>query len=300
MGDDRQGEGRARAQGRDVENAARVTCDTCPHHCRLAPGQTGRCHARANVGGAIRAASYGRLTSIALDPIEKKPIARWQPGSLVLSVGGYGCTMSCPFCQNHEIASAGADDVAWREVSPENLVAMAEGLRARDPRVIGIAYTYNEPLVMWEFVRDAARLAREVGLVNVLVSSGCVEGWVVREVAPLIDAANIDLKGFTEELYRWCGGDLATAKRSIELLVRTPGCHVEVTTLVIPGVNDSDGEVAAMAAWLASLDPDITYHVTRFHGAYRLSGWDPTPVETVYRLAGVARERLPHVYTGNC
>lgn len=283
-----------------MSEGVRITCDVCPRHCRLAEGQLGACGARRARDGATVSEAYGRLTSVALDPIEKKPLRRFMPGSLVLSVGGYGCTMHCPFCQNHRISQAGEGEVRWRAWSAEELVTHALELRERDPRVVGIAYTYNEPLVMWEFVRDAARLAREVGLVNVLVSSGCVEGWVVREVAPLIDAANIDLKGFTEELYRWCGGDLATAKRSIELLVRTPGCHVEVTTLVIPGVNDSDGEVAAMAAWLASLDPDITYHVTRFHGAYRLSGWDPTPVETVYRLAGVARERLPHVYTGNC
>ena len=299
MGDDRRGEGRARAQGRDVENAARVTCDTCPHHCRLAPGQTGRCHARANVGGAIRATAYGRLTSIALDHIEKKPIARWQPGSLVLSVGGYGCTMSCPFCQNHEIASAGADDVAWREVSPEDLVAMAEGLRARDPRVIGIAYTYNEPLACWEYVRDCARLAHARGLRNVLVSNGMASPSVIARLAGLIDAANIDLKARGAAAYASLGGDEASVRATIAALAADPVCHLEVTTLVVPGLSDAAEDVDEMAGWLAGLSPDIPYHLTRFFPRYRMADAQPTPVATLRELAAVARRHLRCVLLGN-
>ncbi|HJB54908.1 MAG TPA: radical SAM protein, partial [Candidatus Olsenella avistercoris] len=150
-----------------------VVCASCPRRCRLAPGALGACRARRNVGGRVVPEGYGRLTSLALDPVEKKPLARWRPGSYVVSVGSYGCNLACPFCQNHDIAQAGSGDVGWREVTPDELVEVALEARRRDPRVVGIAHTYNEPLVGWEYVRDCARLAREAGLANVLVSNGC-------------------------------------------------------------------------------------------------------------------------------
>lgn len=285
-----------------------VECTACPRRCRLVPGAVGACRARRNADGAIVAENYGRVTSLALDPIEKKPLARYRPGTFVVSVGSYGCNLSCPFCQNAEISQAGAAQVPWRDISPTELVALTADARERDPRVIGIAYTYNEPLVGWEYVRDCAQLAHERGLVNVLVSNGCAEPGVLDELAGLIDAANIDLKGFTDAFYTTCGGApgaLACVQDTIARLASDPGCHLEVTTLIVPGMNDTEDEIDATARWLASLDggrgrDTVTYHVTRFFPHWRMRDRGPTPVDTVYRLADVARRHLAHVYTGNC
>lgn len=279
-----------------------ATCDVCPRHCRLSPGALGACRARRNLDGRVMPEGYGRVTSLALDPIEKKPLARFMPGTYVVSVGSYGCNLACPFCQNWEISQSGEKDVRWREVSPEALVALAVDARRRDGRVSGIAYTYNEPLVCREYVRDCARLAHEAGLVNVLVSNGCVEPVVLDGLEGLLDAANIDLKGFSDDVYRACGapeGTLDCVRGTIAALTTDPACHLEVTTLVVPGMNDSEREVDAMSSWLSGLG-DIPYHVTRFFPRWRMTDRAPTPVGDVHRLADVARRYLPHVYVGNC
>lgn len=272
-----------------------LKCDICFHHCELDEGRTGLCRARANRGGQIVPLNYGRLTSLALDPIEKKPLRRFHPGGLVLSLGSFGCNLRCPFCQNAEISMAGAEFPA-RDYSPEALVQLALALRPRGN--LGLAYTYNEPLVGYEFVRDCAALVREAGMFNVLVTNGTIEEAPWRALLPLIDAVNIDLKGFTEAWYRRLGGDLETVKRSIALAAEA--CHLEVTTLVVPGCNDGEDELRALAGWLASLSPDIPLHISRFFPRHRMNDLPPTPVDTVYRLAAVARERLRYVYTGNC
>ena len=188
--------------------------------------------------------------------------------------------------------------MTWREVTPTELVELAASLAPEGN--IGLAFTYNEPLVGLEFVRDTGRLAHERGLTNVLVSNGYVNDGPLHEVAPLIDAANIDLKGFTQSFYDLVGGDLDTVKHTIEVLATTPTCHLEVTTLVIPGLNDSDQEIAEAAQWLASLDPSIPYHLTRFFPCHRLTDHPATPPETVHRLADIARRYLKYVYVGNC
>ena len=275
-------------------------CAVCPHECLLGQGAIGRCRARGWRDGQVAPLSYGRLTSIAMDPVEKKPLAYWHPGSLVLSVGSYGCNLHCPFCQNHTIAQVGADGVDWQYVAPEELVALAVEAHERNGRVVGIAHTYNEPLVAWEYVRDTGVLAHKEGLANVLVSNGCAQAWVIDELAPLVDAANIDLKGFTEEYYQWCGGNLAAVRACIERLAVEPTCHLEVTCLVVPGRNDDPAQMRALASWLASVDPEIVLHVTRYFPRWKMEGGLPTPVRTVYALADVAREVLPHVLTGNC
>ena len=276
-----------------------VGCTVCPHGCSLEEGGIGACRARRCVGGAVVPEGYGRLTSIAWDPVEKKPLARWKPGGFVLSVGGYGCNLHCPWCQNASISQAGEHGVRWECVTPEALVGAAARERARDPRVVGLAYTYNEPLICWEFVRDCARLARAAELGNVLVSNGCVNAWVADELAPLIDAANIDLKAFREETYARCGGSLEAVKGCIARLAAEPTCHLEVTWLVVPGINDTATELLEAASWLASLNPGIVLHITRYHPAWRFDA-PATPVATVYALAEAAREVLPFVYTGNC
>lgn len=276
-----------------------AVCPVCPHHCRIAPGATGLCRGRANVDGRSVCANYGRLTSIALDPVEKKPLAMWRPGSYVLSVGSYGCNMDCPFCQNDAISMANEHGVPWRKVAPDELVDMARRLRGEDPRVCGLAFTYNEPLVGWEYVRDCARLAHDAGLSVVLVSNGMACAPVVQGLAGLVDAANIDLKAATEEGYRELGGDLACVRATIEALATDPACHLEVTTLLVPGLVDPIADVDALARWIASLDPGIPYHVTRYFPHRRMAD-APTPLAAVRRAAEVARRHLRHVFTGNC
>ncbi len=286
-----------------VAEAARsgaAACPVCPRHCRLAPGEQGFCRARANVGGRVACTGYGRLTSLALDPVEKKPLARWHPGSYVLSAGGYGCNMACPFCQNDSISTAGADDVPWRATAPDELVGMALSLREDDPRVCGLAFTYNEPLVGWEYVRDCAELAHRACLAVVLVSNGMACAPVLHALEGLVDAANIDLKAATEEGYRALGGDLGCAQATIEALAADPACHLEVTTLLVPGLVDPVADVDSLARWLAGIDPLIPYHLTRCFPRHLMADGAPTPVADVHRAADVARRHLAHVFVGNC
>lgn len=272
-----------------------IVCSLCFHHCRLEDGQTDFCRARANHNGTIVSLNYGRLTALALDPIEKKPLRRFHPGSMVLSVGSFGCNLRCPFCQNASIAQVGAE-APTRTVSPNALVQLAHTLQNRGN--IGIAYTYNEPLVGYEYVRDCAALAHEAGLQNVLVTGGTIASEPWQALLPLIDAVNIDLKGFDERWYRRLGGDLTTVKQAITIAAALT--HVEVTTLIIPDENDSHEEIDALAAWLASVNPEIPLHVSRFFPRHHMTRRAPTPVDTVYHLADVAREHLRYVYTGNC
>ena len=281
-----------------MSDAGGVVCGVCPRRCRLAEGATGFCRARRAQGGAVVCANYGRITSIALDPIEKKPLAFFRPGRNILSIGSYGCNLRCPFCQNDGISQHGADELEWRAASPVELADLARDLKDAQ-RNIGIAYTYNEPLVGWEFVRDCAREVRARGLSNVLISNGCASEEVVAELAPLIDAANIDLKGPSQDYYDWTGGNFAAVCRTIQLL-HEAGCHVEVTTLVVPGRNDRECDMEAIADFVATVSPDLPLHVTRFFPRWRMADAEPTPVATVHRLADIARRRLSRVRLGNC
>jgi len=271
-------------------------CGICPRHCALEEGQTGFCRARVNRGGKIECGNYARVTALALDPIEKKPLARFHPGSKILSVGSYGCNLRCPFCQNHEISMADETDAAFRTISPAKLAALAKEYE-RDGN-IGVAFTYNEPLIGYEYVCDCAALAKQRGLCTVLVTNGtiCESPWL--ELLPLIDAANIDLKGFSEECYKAVGGDFETVKRAIALAAER--IHVEVTTLVVPGLNDDESMMREQAKWLAGLRGDVTLHISRFFPMYRMRGLAPTPVGDIEKLVRTAKEYLPHVYRGNC
>lgn len=272
-----------------------IRCPVCMHHCLLQPGQIGRCRARKNENGKSRPVNYGRLTALALDPIEKKPLAMFAPGSRILSAGSFGCNLSCPFCQNYEISMC-EEEPETVYVSPERLAEKALELRRQGN--IGVAYTYNEPLVGYEYVRDTAALVRSVGMKNVIVTNGSVTEEVLEEILPFTDAMNIDLKGITDAFYRSLGGDLETVKRFIRRAA--PACHVELTTLIVPGENDSEGQMEQLAAWVAGVDDKIPLHVTRFFPRWKMTDRPPTKVETVCRLADVAGRRLKHVFTGNC
>ena len=274
-----------------------VVCETCPRHCRLADGAIGFCRARKAENGRVVSENYGRITSVALDPIEKKPLAFFHPGESVLSIGSFGCNLRCPFCQNDAISQYGVASVPFQSATPDGIADLALRIR-RERGNIGLAYTYNEPLVGWEFVHDCAKEVHARGMLNVLVSNGCAEAAVVNKIAPFIDAANIDLKGPSQEYYDWLGGDFAAACRTIGML-HAAGCHVEVTTLVVPGRNDAEDDIDAIAAFVASVSQDIPLHVTRFFPRFRMADAKPTSATVVRRLAEVARSRLKHVLVGN-
>lgn len=283
-------------------------CKVCFRHCDIREGGTGFCGARTVNQGEIIASNYGRITSLALDPIEKKPLNRFMPGSYIISVGSYGCNLRCPFCQNSEISwSEDAFKLSKRTeyISPEELADMA--LRYRSSGNIGLAFTYNEPLVGYEYVRDTAKLVHEKGMKNVLVTNGTASIEVLEEILPFIDAMNIDLKGFTDHYYRdVLKGDRRMVMDFIERAVRDS--HVELTTLIVPGENDSEEEIREMTSWIAGLKdgegnvigPEIPLHISRFFPRFNMTDRAATDVGLIYQLKEVAEEKLRYVYTGNC
>ncbi len=278
----------------------KLACNVCPHRCVLSEGKTGLCKARGMRNGEIVPLNYGVISSIALDPIEKKPLKRFHPGSMILSVGSFGCNLRCPFCQNWEISTSNGKEFtgSGHYLSPEELTVMAEKLQYRGN--IGAAFTYNEPLIGWEYVRDAAKLLREKDLKVVLVTNGCVNEEIADQLLPLVDALNIDLKCFRTETYaKLLGGDLEAVKSFIAKAAEN--CHVELTTLIVPGMNDSEEEIRDLIEWIASL-PDgeeIPLHLTRFFPRHRMTDRRPTERQSVLRLVSVAQEKLKWVYPGN-
>lgn len=271
----------------------KLICQTCMHHCSLESGQTGRCGARTHKNGRILCTNYGRITSLALDPVEKKPLRMFYPGSLILSAGSYGCNLRCPFCQNYQISMEYDRMADISYLSPEQLARQA--VRYQSAGNIGLAFTYNEPLVGWEYVRDTAKLVKAAGMKTVLVTNGTASLEVLEEILPYTDAMNIDLKGFREDYYQKLGGDLETVKRFIKRAAQV--CHVELTTLIVPGENDDADCMAEQAAWIG---PDIPLHVTRFFPLYHMTDKDVTDVQTVYHLANIAGKYVKHVFVGNC
>jgi pyruvate formate lyase activating enzyme len=267
-----------------------LRCDLCPHRCRIRPGKHGLCAVRFNRDGELDLPFYGRISSLASDPMEKKPLYHFYPGARILSVGFVGCSFHCPFCQNYRISRS--TDAPTEAVGPEALVA--EATRSGS---LGIAYTYSEPLIHLEYVLESARLARQAGLKNVLVSNGYINPQPAEMLLQVLDAANIDLKAFGPEFYKQeIGADVEEVKRFIRQAAGK--IHLEVTTLVIPGKNSAREEIAASADFLASLDPAIPYHLSAYYPTYRYS-LPPTPPELLKELAAVARERLYYVYLGN-
>lgn len=271
-----------------------VVCDFCPHHCQLAEGQTGFCRTRRNAGGRLVSLNYGQVTSLAIDPIEKKPLYHFFPGSYILSVGSFGCNMRCPFCQNYTISQNGAEEVQGY-LAPEKLVELA--VKYQKQGSIGVAFTYNEPLLSYEYIMDTAPLLRAAGQKVVLVSNGQISARPWKNLLTWVDAVNIDLKAFAPSVYTWMGGDLETAKQTIAMAVAA-GVHTEVTTLVIPGKNDDREIFTAEVQWLAGLSPEIPLHLSRYFPRYKWTAAS-TPRQTLIDFQAIAVQYLHHVYLGN-
>ncbi|KHM48418.1 radical SAM protein [Anaerovibrio lipolyticus] len=272
-----------------------VQCGLCPHKCNLNPNKTGLCGTRKNIDGNIKSISYGQVTSLAVDPIEKKPLYHFYPGTTILSVGGFGCNMKCPFCQNYSISQQGIE-VSQGYVSPEEMVEFARKATLKAGS-IGVAFTYNEPFLSYEYLLDVAPLLKAEGQKVVLVTNGQICQEPLQAILPYIDAMNIDLKAFSEDGYKWMGGDFKTTKDTIRLSLET-GVHVEVTTLVIPGINDDSDMMRSEAMWISQLRKDIPLHLSRYFPRYKLQT-EATPVATLYRLQEISQEYLDYVYLGN-
>jgi pyruvate formate lyase activating enzyme len=281
--------GRFWRSGASPEDSLR--CELCPHRCALALGQHGLCRVRLNEGGRLVLPYYGALSAAAIDPIEKKPLYHFLPGSSVYSAGYLGCNLRCPFCQNYHISQT--TSVPYERVSPKELIAAA--LASGCP---SLAHTYSEPLVHAEYLLEAMTEARKAGLYNVLVTNGCVLEAPAREILALCDAANVDLKAWDPLWYRGeLGGELDAVKDFITLS-HSLGVALEITTLVIPGKNDADQDIQDMTAFLADLSADIPYHLSAYHPDYRYA-IKATPAATIRRLASIARQKLRYVYPGN-
>lgn len=269
-----------------------IVCPHCSHHCRIQEGDTGLCRARKNDGGNNICGNYGRITSLALDPIEKKPLAHFYPGSWIVSCGSYGCNLACPFCQNSTISMADEHQVQWRYISPSEMREIVMGQK----KAIGLAFTYNEPLISFEYIRDCAELLKPLGKKIVLVTNGMIEETIMDELLPYVDAMNIDLKGdeifYKEELH----GSCEMVKENIARCAKA--CHVEVTTLVIPGKNDDPLWIEEQAEFLSSCSQEIVYHLTRYfpHCKYEIP---PTDKQVLYALRKAAQKHLRYVELGN-
>ncbi len=286
------GAGEARAP-----QAAAARCGLCAHFCRIPAGETGLCGARGYDGKTFSSPLLGRFSSLAVDPIEKKPLYHWRPGTRIFSLGSLGCNMRCPFCQNFSIAQASS---AARQARAFSLTPLSPAALAREVtelRLSSVAYTYNEPALQAEYILAAAPLLREAGIATVMVTNGMFSPELARDLAPWVEAMNIDLKCFNRETYARLGGNLAAVKAAIAFMVRH-GVHVEVTNLVVPGLCDSEEEFTLMAEWLAKLSPDIPLHISRYRPAHNWNA-PPTPAPLLRRFAAIAGERLRRVHLGN-
>jgi pyruvate formate lyase activating enzyme len=275
----------------------RIQCDLCPRECKLHDGQRGLCYVRARIDDEIVLTTYGRSSGFCVDPIEKKPLNHFLPGTPVLSFGTAGCNLACRFCQNWDISTAKEYDVLADEASPEKVARVADELGTPS-----IAFTYNDPVIFHEYAIDIADAARERGIRTVAVTAGYVNPEPRREFYAHMDAANIDLKAFTEEFYhRTCAGALAPVLETLEYVRRETDVWLEITTLLIPGLNDSDVEIDEMTKWVVEhLGPDVPHHFTAFHPSYKMMDRPSTPTKTLVRAREISMgngER--YVYTGN-
>jgi len=268
----------------------KIQCHLCPWECLLTEGKSGVCRGKENLEGVLYAINYAKAVSIALDPIEKKPLYHFYPGTDILSTGPNSCNLRCDHCQNWTISQI---ESPAELISPENLVSLALKYNS-----IGIAYTYTEPLMWYEYVLDTAKLARNKKLVNVLVTNGYINPEPLEKLLPLIDALNVDVKGMSQEFYKKvCKGKLEVVLKTVEISVER-NKHVELTYLIIPTLNDSEGELRKFVDWVADLDESIPVHFSRYFTAYK-SELPPTPVETLKKAFQIAKEKLKYVYVGN-
>ena len=273
-----------------------VKCKVCAHGCVIAPGARGFCRTRENRQGKLYSLTYGELTASAVDPIEKKPLFHFWPGSYSFSISSVGCNFRCPWCQNYGISQAETGDVYTEPMDPEKVVDLAKRHRCRS-----ISYTYNEPVIWHEYVLDTARLARRKGLLNVLVTNGYASNDSVDALAPYVDAANIDVKGFTQQFYKeYCKANLQCVLDATTNL-RKRGVHVETTMLLIPGLNDDPAVITDMVRWhVKELGPDVPLHFSRFYPCFKLADVSPTPVKTVTLARDIAvEEGAKYTYVGN-
>lgn len=268
-----------------------VRCFLCPHFCQVKKGEAGFCGVRLNQGGELFTLNYGFVSSLALDPIEKKPLYHFHPNEFILSAGTVGCNLSCLFCQNWSISKE-----VKAPVEPITSRALVE--KARELNSFGIAYTYNEPFVWYEFVYETAKLAHEAGLKNVLVTNGYVAAEPLERLLPLIDAMNIDLKSIRGEFYeKVCSGSVEEVLGTIKRAVLS--CHVELTNLIIPTLNDSDKDLSGLVDWVyANIGDSVPLHFSRYFPCYKMD-LPQTPRKTLERAATIARKKLKHVYLGN-
>lgn len=273
----------------------KVHCGLCPHDCTFGPGKRGKCRVRLNVDGVLYSVNYGKAGGFAMDPIEKKPLYNFYPGTYVLSAGAKGCNLRCEFCQNWQLAHGEHEEV---DITPMGMVNAAEKYSAYYD-VIGLAYTYSEPFMWYEFVLDTSRLARQSGLKNVMVTNGFVNEGPLKEILPHMDAMNIDVKAFTNEFYeRIAHGALDPVLKTAER-AKAFGCHVEITTLLIPGLNDSQEEIEQLVEWVSgTLGRDTPLHFSRYFPNYKFD-LAPTPVDVLTKAREIARSKLDYVYLGN-
>ena len=280
-------------------NDKKVKCNLCNHRCEIKNGRRGICGVRENREGTLETLVYGRIIARHIDPIEKKPLYHLMPGSLSYSVATVGCNFRCLFCQNADIAQMPSDSkgmIAGDPFSPQDVVAAAIKGDCKS-----IAYTYTEPTVYFEFAFDTAKLAHEKGIQNVFVTNGYMTAEALHMINPYLDAANVDLKAFTEDFYKtYCGAKLEHVKESLKLM-KSLGIFIEVTTLLIPGLNDDKDELEKLAKFLAdSLGTETPWHISRFHPTYKLTDRPPTPVETLITAREIGiKAGLKYVYTGN-
>ncbi len=286
-------------------DSGKVRCNLCPHQCLIYPGRVGICYVRQNRQGKLYALSYGRISAAHLDPIEKKPLYHFHPGSLIYSISTVGCSLGCPFCQNWQLAHprdsylrqepSSVIERITQPLSPQQAVSMAESYRNQGN--IGIAYTYNEPLIWYEYLLDTAKLAHSRQLKNILVTNGYIDFEPLEELLPYIDAINMDIKGFSEEFYHRLGGHLEPVLKAAKLAKRY--CHLEVTNLLIPSWNTGETEIRNLVNWVADeLGSDTPIHFSRFFPARKLN-LPPTSLSDLLKAKEIAEERLKYVHLGN-
>lgn len=269
-----------------------VKCRLCPHNCRIKPGKTGLCRVRFNHNGVLITRNFGAVTSIALDPVEKKPLYHYFPGRTILSLGSFGCNLACVFCQNYSIAH---QEPAFRQANPKDVAELA--VKCLSQNSIGVAYTYNEPIVWYEFILKTAPLVKKANLKNVLVTNGFINQKPLVQLLPYIDAMNIDLKSFDPHFYlKMVRGRLEPVKKTIEIAAER--IHIEVTTLLVTDSNDNPEEIYSLSRWLAKISPDLPLHLSRYHPAYRFYR-PPTDEGRMLACQKAALSNLKYVYLGN-